>query len=86
MHMNEFYAVQNVVNTKMRLRDCHLDTQVKATHHDHRRLQSEIQEVEQKKWEEDGNYQRISETVTFSCSILEEEGITSKMAPDAKIA
>ena len=49
-------------------------------------MQSEIQEVEQKKWEEDGNYQRISETVTFSCSILEEEGITSKMAPDAKIA
>ena len=86
MHMNEVYAVQNVVNTEIKLRERHLATQVKAAHQDLRRLKSEIQEVEQKKWEEDGNYQRISEAVTFSCSILEKEGITPKMHPDAKIA
>ena len=49
-------------------------------------MQSEIQEVEQKKWEEDGNYQRISEAVTLSCSILEYEGIPPEMALDAKTA
>ena len=44
-----------------------------------------MQEVEQRKLEADGNYQRINEAITFSCSILEEEAITLEMPLDAKI-
>ena len=49
-------------------------------------MRSEIQDVEQKKLESDGNYQRISEAVTLAYSTLESEGITPEMALDAKIA
>ena len=86
MHMSEVYAIQNVVNAKIRLQECHLTTYLKVTHQDLRILKSEIQEVEQRKLEVDGNYQRISEGVTFPCSILEEEGITPERDQDAKIA
>ena len=86
MHRNEVYAFENVVNAEIRLRESHLNTKVKARHEYLRKLKSEIQDIEQKKLESDGNYQRISETVTLAYSSLEDEGITPEMAPDAKIA
>ena len=84
--MNEVYAVQNVVNAEIRLRKHHLYAKVNAAHQDIRKLKNEIQEVEQKKLESDGNYQRISEAITWACRSLEDEGITLETTLDEKIA
>ena len=40
MHMNDLYAVQNAVNTEIRLWEHHLATQVKVAHQDLMRLKS----------------------------------------------
>ena len=83
--MDEVYAVQNVVNTEIRLWERHLATQVKDAHQDLRRLKSEIREVKQRKLEVDGNYWRLSGAVTLACGNLAEEEITLELATDAKI-
>ena len=86
MHINVVYVAQNVVNTEIRLREHHLATLGKATHRDLGKLKSEIQEVEKRKLEANGNYWRIGEAVTLACSSLEDEGIASEMDLDAQIS
>ena len=45
MHINELYAVQSVVNTEIKLRECNLEKKVKATHKDIKKMKLEIQET-----------------------------------------
>ena len=83
--MNKVYVVQNVVNTEIKLHECHLVTKVKAPQQDIKKLKLEIKSTKQKQMDSEANYQKISEVVALSCNKFEEEGITEEITPDAKI-
>ena len=73
------YVVQSVVNAEISLHERNLATKVKDAHKDIKEMNLEIQEIEQKKMEWEGNYQKISKAVALASKSFAEEGITEQI-------
>ena len=79
MTMYEVHAIQNVVVTEMKNRECALVNKVNSSHKYVNKMKNIVQEIEHKSktWEDD-KY-RIDTAVTLACSIFTDEGIMLEM-------